>query len=188
VIRAVTYVCVLGALAVFAHGATQRLAPAWQKATADMETNLSEKPIELQAHAAQVHDGRTLSVLDHAGHSLTVRIRGIVPPDSSSPVAIAARRSLEHLALDRNVHVRCTGIQLPAVLLCDVRAGSRDLATEQLDQGLARVDPSSSASADLIHLEQDARTRRVGIWSQSTQGGSSGHPASPGSRPSLDRG
>jgi len=115
------------------------------------------------ARVASVHDGDTLRL--EGGER--VRLWGIDAPELKQPYGIQARDFLARLVEGKSVHLRLHGEDRYGRLLAEVELGGRSVNEMLLSAGLAwwfkRYTP---AEKRYEQLEQKARQRRLGLWSE----------------------
>jgi micrococcal nuclease len=127
-----------------------------------------------------VVDGDTIDVQASTG-LLRVRFTGIDAPEScnealpdgckkrpSQPAGQIAKRSLRTLIEGKTVQLNCQpDLDRYGRTLCLVGLNGNDVGAAMLQAGLAWVYKSKYTPANYSQLEQDARTKRLGLWSES---------------------
>lgn len=124
---------------------------------------------ELSGRVVAVHDGDTLTVLDH-GKKVRVRLNGIDAPELAQRYGRSARSALTRLCRGKPAVVAEHGKDEEGLVLgavtCAVDGGSGvDVNAEQVKQGLAWVFRTySPLGSPLYELETNARLMQRGLW------------------------
>ncbi len=106
-----------------------------------------------------VYDGRTVRI-HYRGGQIRVRM-----PAIETPEPLQAKQALTELVAGKTVRV--TEIRWDnGYLIGHVSVDSKDVGTELVREGHARVAPPSLADADLDRLQDNARSSERGVWAQ----------------------
>lgn len=112
-----------------------------------------------------IHDGDTIR-LRSGDATIKVRLFGIDAPELGQPFSRASRERLSSLTFGKTVHLithgkDTFGRQLAEVILAD----ETNVNHEMVRAGLAYYFRRYTKSKELERIENDARRRRVGVWS-----------------------
>ena len=118
----------------------------------------------MSGRVVAVHDGDTLTVLDH-GKKVRVRLNGIDAPELAQRYGKSARSSLTRLCRGKPARVDERGKDEEGLLLGGVTCNGVDANAEQVKQGLAWVFRTySPLGSPLYELETNARLMQRGLW------------------------
>ena len=112
-----------------------------------------------------IHDGDTLTAL-RRGRAVKIRLNAIDAPELDQPYGQQSRKSLSALCYDRQATVETIGEDKYERVLARVRCGGLDINSEQLRRGMAWHYAQYSRDPGLQNLEDEARSRRLGLWVQ----------------------
>jgi len=124
------------------------------------------------ARVVKIYDGDTLAIVDGMSRELRVRLSGIDAPERAQPFGAASRKSLAELARGKTALIEYYKLDKYGRLVARVRVDGRDISVEQLRRGMAwhrvSVPLDQSAQEALLYgqAEQEARSRRLGIWQE----------------------
>ncbi len=125
----------------------------------------------VSSHVVSVSDGDTITVLDRAKVQHKVRLSGIDAPEKGQAFEGRAKDGLARFVFDREVKTVCHKRDRYGREVCRVFVGSQDAALAQLRAGLAwhykrfeGEQPVEQRARDSA-AEEEARARRVGLWS-----------------------
>ncbi len=130
------------------------------------------KPDELRPYSASggrlarvtyVPDGDSL-VVTRGGEEIRVRLWGIDAPEKGQVMASASRSLTEQLCLRHDVELVEHGTDKYDRLLAEVYADGVYVNQELLRAGLAWC--FDNRHVELLQLEQEARAKQIGIWSE----------------------
>ena len=113
-----------------------------------------------------IHDGDTLTVL-RQGRAVKLRLHAIDAPEERQPFGQQSRKSLSSLCYGRYARVEPMGEDKYERTLARVSCGGVEANAEQLRRGMAWHYVKYSDDADLQRLEDQARQKRLGLWSAS---------------------
>lgn len=112
-----------------------------------------------------VLDGGTVKIAGE-NKEFTCRLYGMVAPEINLAVGQSSRESLSELTFGRNVHVHIIHTAGSGILGCRVYVDGKDISREQIKRGMAWNYKGFTVDAQLLHAENDAKARRVGLWSE----------------------
>ena len=116
-----------------------------------------------------VADGDTITVLTELKRQIKIRINGIDAPEIGQAFGQKAKQRLSALCFGKTVAIEATGKDKYGRTLATVYAGgdqSVNAAHTMLRDGLAWHYKKYSDDAEMSRLEDSARNRKVGIWSE----------------------
>jgi micrococcal nuclease len=120
---------------------------------------------EFRGKVVGVTDGDTITVL-HNSTPIKVRLNGIDAPEAGQPFGERAKQFASALCFGDEVTVKTFGIDKYGRTLGDVVLGDgRILNQELVKAGMAWHYKEYSKDAALAKLEQEAREKKVGLWS-----------------------
>jgi endonuclease YncB( thermonuclease family) len=119
---------------------------------------------DLTARVVHVHDGDTLTVIDH-GKKVRVRLTGIDAPELSQPYGWKALRSLSKLCRGKEATLVERGKDEDGHMLASVTCDKADASAEQVKKGLAWVFRTYlPLGSPLYEMETGARLLQKGLW------------------------
>jgi len=114
----------------------------------------------------RVIDGDTLEC-----NKLKIRLCGIDSPEKSQPLGTEATTKLTQLALNQNVRLVISGVDIYNRLLAEVWLNSRLLNAELVQAGLAYTYGSCpTQKAVLVNAEKSAIANQLGVWKSGAAG------------------
>jgi micrococcal nuclease len=127
----------------------------------------NEDGSELSGEVSEVIDGDTLDLLN-ANKPRRIRLYGIDTPELAQPFGPAAKILASEMALHKMVIVRVRGRDKYGRTLGDVVfLDGRVLNQELMKAGMAWWYRKYVNDSQLVALEDEARVRRLGLWSDS---------------------
>ena len=124
----------------------------------------------VEGRVVSVSDGDTFTMLDRGKAQHKIRLSGIDAPEKGQAFGDRAKESLSRLVFDKAVEAHCHKKDRYRREVCRVMRGSVDVNLEQLRAGMAwwyreyAKEQSPQDREDYVAAEDDARTRRVGLW------------------------
>jgi len=115
------------------------------------------------ARVSYVPDGDSL-VVTRGGKEMRVRLWGIDAPEKGQVMASASRSLTEQLCLHHDVELVEHGNDRYDRLLAEVYVGGVYVNQELLRAGLAWC--FDDRHVEFLRLEQEARAKQIGIWSE----------------------
>jgi micrococcal nuclease len=113
-----------------------------------------------------VTDGDTIVVLTDNNNQIKIRLEGIDCPESNQDFGDRAKQATVSLCWKKQVLVRKTGVDKYGRSLAFVYVGDLCVNQELLRLGMAWHYKQYNNDPVLARLENDARTKKVGLWSQ----------------------
>ena len=117
--------------------------------------------------ATKVADGDTLSVETAEGKKIRVRVAEIDAPERGKPFSRRSRQALNELVWDKDLAIRLYDIDSYGRIVGHVFVDGKDAGRELVRVGLAVVYCRYATDDSLKRLEEEARAKKSGIWSQS---------------------
>ena len=118
------------------------------------------------APVTRVADGDTITVT-RAGDAIRIRLDGIDTPATNHPFGRAAAAFLSARVLHQHVTVTVKDVDRYGRFVSRVSVGGEDLSLTLVAAGLAWHYVRYSDDAALARAEADARTKKIGLWTQS---------------------
>lgn len=115
--------------------------------------------------AIQILDGETVRIAAQA-KEITCRLHGIVTPEKDLVFGQASRESLSELVYGRDVHVHIINTVDRGILGCRLFVDGKDISREQVRRGMAWKFSELTVDVQILHAENNAKTRRLGVWSE----------------------
>ena len=113
-----------------------------------------------------ITDGDTISVL-RDGEQVRVRVEGIDTPESDQAFGAQASAFTSSLLRNKRVAVRVRDVDRYGRLVSRVQVGGIDLSVALVTEGLAWHYTQYSDDPVLAAAEAQARSSKIGLWSQS---------------------
>ena len=120
-----------------------------------------------------VTDGDTLTLLDSSNQTHKIRLAGIDAPEKKQDFGQKAKTSLAELAYGQDARASCQKKDRYRRDVCVVKVNDKDVGLEQVRTGLAwwyrqyAKEQTRQERIDYEKAEQDAKNRRLGLWSGS---------------------
>ena len=148
---------------------------------------LAAQQEDFSGRVVTVVDGDTIGVL-RDGREARVRLEGIDAPELGQDFWQPSKQFMSDAALDKIVAVSGNEIDRYGRLIARVTADGRDLSVAAVEAGFAWHFVRYSSDPVLAAAETNARTRRIGLWSQPNpippwDYVAGARPAAPGRRP-----
>ena len=118
-----------------------------------------------------VTDGDTLTLLDPSNQTHRIRLAGIDAPEKKQDFGQKAKASLSELAYGRDARASCQKKDRYRRDVCVVKVNDKDVGLGQIRTGLAwwyrqYAKEQTHQERDYYEkAEQDAKNRRLGLWS-----------------------
>ena len=119
-----------------------------------------------------VADGDTLTLLDASNQTHKIRLSGIDAPEKNQDFGQRAKASLSELVYGRAGTASCQKKDRYRRDVCVVKVNDKDVGLEQIRTGLAwwyrqyAREQTRQERLDYEKAEQDAKNRRLGLWSR----------------------
>jgi micrococcal nuclease len=111
-----------------------------------------------------VHDGDTLTALDHGNVQHKIRLEGIDAPELGQPFGRVSRDRLSELVKGKTATIHQHGKDRYGRVLASVELDGDDLGRRLVSEGLAWHYTRYSKDATLESAERDARSAKSGLW------------------------
>ena len=122
-------------------------------------------PESFSAKVIGVADGDTLTVLLNR-KQYNVRVAGIDAPEKGQAFSQKAKKHLSSLVLGKQVSGVRESVDQYGRNVCTLTIDSKNVEKEMLREGLAWHYQKFSRAADLQQLEDDAKAKKLNIWSE----------------------
>jgi endonuclease YncB( thermonuclease family) len=119
----------------------------------------------LQGKVVAIADGDTFTLLDASNTQVKVRLAEIDTPEKGAPYANRAKQALSGMVFQKQVAVVVLDTDRYGRTVGRVYVGDLDVNAELVRVGAAWVYRKYLRDESLLHLEAEARQRKVGIWS-----------------------
>ncbi len=112
-----------------------------------------------------VASGDTITVLKD-GQALDIRLAALDCPEEGQPFGPEAKKFTANLVANKIVKIWPAGTNRSGQSLAFIFIGDKNLNKELLTAGLAWHAKAYSRDPELAKLEFDARSKKIGLWSQ----------------------
>lgn len=118
-----------------------------------------------------VSDGDTITLLDANKSQHKIRLAGIDAPEKTQAFGQPSKKSLSDLIFHKQVTVYWEKTDRHQRILCKVTLDAQDVCLEQVKLGMAwhykqyQRDQSQEDRIKYSRAEEEARKRRIGLWS-----------------------
>lgn len=120
------------------------------------------------AKVVGVHDGDSITVLTSSNQQIKVRLEGIDCPELKQDYGQKAKQYTSTLCFGKEVRVEETGKDRYGRTLAFIYIGNTCINKELLRAGMAWHFKKYNSNSELNRLESAARSKKVGLWSQSS--------------------
>lgn len=123
----------------------------------------------LSGRVLRVQDGDTITIIDANNIQRTVRLSGVEAPQANQPYGGAAASRLQQSLVGKNVTVEYGAASGGHHSVTGrVFVGDRDVGLEQVQEGLAKYNPTQERFANERYAiaERAAREAERGLWTQ----------------------
>jgi micrococcal nuclease len=117
----------------------------------------------LAANITYFYDGDTVKIQE-ADQSYKLRITDIDAPERNQRYGKTARRALMQLCTNAELSVQITGMDKYLRKLGKLSCNHQDVSSYMIQEGHAWFNYRYSADFMLAQAEQNARTKRLGLW------------------------
>lgn len=122
---------------------------------------------ELSGKVISIKDGDTIVILNNNKQTV-IRLAHIDCPEKNQPFGTAAKKFVSQLCFSKNVIVNGSSFDRNKRLIAEVfLPDGKNLNQELVKAGLAWHFKKYSSSLEYARLEQIARTKNIGLWSES---------------------
>ncbi len=132
---------------------------------------LSAKAETLTGYVVSVADGDTITVLDSNKQQVKIRLSGIDAPEKKQPFGERSKQHLAEMVFNKTVTVEWDKLDRYGRTVGKVMVNGVDVNLVQVKAGMAwwyekyRKEQSERDQYTYSAQEQEARGRRVGLWS-----------------------
>jgi endonuclease YncB( thermonuclease family) len=119
----------------------------------------------------RILDGNTVRIAGEV-KEFTCRLHAVDVPEKNLVIGQASRESLSDLVHGQDVHVHVITTVERNVLGCRLFVDGKDISREQVRRGMAWKRREITIDAQLLHAENHAKARRLGLWAETD----SAHP------------
>ncbi|SDH25794.1 thermonuclease family protein [Nitrosomonas sp. Nm132] len=120
---------------------------------------------EYRGRVVAISDGDTLTILDSNKRQIKVRLAEIDTPESKQPYGSKAKQELSALAYNKTAIIKAQSTDRYKRVVGRVYVGNVDVNAELVRRGSAWVYRQYAKDKKLFLLEDQARKKRVGLWS-----------------------
>lgn len=120
---------------------------------------------ELSGKVVAISDGDTLTVLDQNRRQHKIRLAEIDAPELKQPFGTQSRRALGQVCFRQSALVRVSGVDRYGREIGRVRCDGVDANAQQVRTGMAWVYDRYVTDRELYRLQEEARGRKAGLWS-----------------------
>jgi len=111
-----------------------------------------------------VHDGDTLTLLDHSKRQIKIRLAEIDAPESRQPYGSRSKQELSGLAFGKSVAVQVQDIDRYGRTVGRITVDGVDVNAEMVRRGAAWVYRKYAKDQSLFTIEKQARDAKAGLW------------------------
>lgn len=122
---------------------------------------------DIRGTVVSVADGDTVTVLDGQQKQHRIRLAEIDAPEKGQPFGKQAKQVLSRWVFGKEVVVRVEGRDRYGRTIGTIFAGGANVNEALLLAGVVWVYRRYSKTAAYLSIEDEARRRRIGLWSQS---------------------
>ena len=119
------------------------------------------------AKVVGITDGDSITVLTKDNQQIKIRLEGIDCPEHNQDFGQKAKQATSALCFNKQVRIEKSGEDQYGRTLAFVYVGDLCVNKELLRQGMAWHYKKYNKSPELAKLEDEARSKRIGLWSQS---------------------
>lgn len=120
----------------------------------------------IRGRVVAVHDGDTLTVLDHYRREYRIRLHQIDAPEKDQDYGTRSKQSLSQLVYRREVAVEVMTTDRYHRYVGKVALAGYDINLEQVARGMAWVYRQYGKDPRYIEAEDAARRARIGLWAK----------------------
>lgn len=131
-----------------------------------LTTTPSVLAASVEGKVVNVHDGDTVTLLTKKNQTIKVRLGQIDAPEIGQAYGQSAKRSLSRLVSGRRVRLDKETTDRYGRTVGTLWLGDKDINREQIKLGMAWVYRQYLHDRSLLELEESARKRRIGLWSE----------------------
>lgn len=114
-----------------------------------------------------ISDGDTLKLLDANNNTIKVRLAEIDAPEKKQPFGARSKESLSDLCYDKAATADIQAKDRYGRTVARIKCDGVDANAAQISRGMAWVYDKYVKDKSLYQLQDEARTARLGLWSDS---------------------
>ena len=122
-------------------------------------------PQTYMARVVRIIDGDTFDVLDSNNHLLRIRMNGIDAPEKGQAFGTRAKEKLAALCGAKTIRIVPFRKDRNGRWIADSFLGQTSLSAAMIREGMAWHFKKYSSDTTLAQLEQQARQKKIGLWS-----------------------
>jgi endonuclease YncB( thermonuclease family) len=122
--------------------------------------------VSFNAKVVGVYSGDTIVISTNTSKQLKIRLEGIDCPELDQDYGDSAKMTTVSLCFKKDVRIDKVGIDTYGRTLAYVYVGDVCLNKELIRLGMAWHYKEYNADPELAKLEEEARNKKVGLWSQ----------------------
>ena len=126
--------------------------------------------VVIHGRVVGVHDGDTLTLVDHDKIQFKIRVDGIDAPELRQPFGRVAKQGLTDIAAGKDAVASCAKSDRYGRQVCQVHVGDSDVGLAQLRNGLAWMfrryghELPTERRRQYSEAEQEAKLTHRGLW------------------------
>jgi micrococcal nuclease len=122
-------------------------------------------PVIITGKVVKVVDGDTFDVLDSSFKTIRIRMNGIDAPEKKQAFGEASRKKLAALCAGKLVRIVKYSTDRNKRWIADSYVDGISLSHQMIQEGMAWHFVKYSSDTTLARLEQQARAKKIGLWS-----------------------
>lgn len=112
-----------------------------------------------------ITDGDTLTLLDDGNNTVKIRLAEIDAPEKKQPFGARSKESLSDLCYDKAATADIQAKDRYGRTVARIKCDGVDANAAQISRGMAWVYDKYVKDKSLYQLQDEARTARLGLWS-----------------------
>jgi len=121
--------------------------------------------VTITGKVVKVVDGDTFDVLDSSFKTIRIRMNGIDAPEKKQAFGEASRKQLAALCAGKVVRIVKYSTDRNKRWIADCYVDGISLSHRMIEEGMAWHFVKYSSDTTLARLEQQARAKKIGLWS-----------------------
>lgn len=118
----------------------------------------------LQGEVIRVLDGDTVELLDTSKNTYRIRLANIDAPEKSQSFSEVSRQALASFVFRKPTTVHKQGVDRYGRVIGVLVVDGVNVNAQMVHQGLAWVYTQYNKDSTLVELQQDAKARKAGLW------------------------
>ena len=118
----------------------------------------------LQGEVIRVLDGDTVELLDTSKNTYRIRLANIDAPEKSQSFSEVSRQALASFVFRKPKTVHKQGVDRYGRVIGVLVVDGVNVNAQMVHQGLAWVYTQYNKDSTLVELQQDAKARKAGLW------------------------